>query len=73
MCDFFNCNIENIKKIIRFVCFYICYCFCLEKYGNFCFICKDFFFKRIIDLSDIFNSGLLEIKDNLLVINEINE
>lgn len=73
MCDFPNCNTENTQQITRLACFHTCHRLCLEKYGNSCPICKDPFLKRITDLSDTFNSGLLETKDNSPAINETNE
>ena len=73
MCDFPNCNTESTQQITRFACFHTCHRLCLEKYGNSCPICKDPFLKKVTDLSDTFNSGLLETKDNSPAINEKNE
>ncbi|XP_020612657.1 uncharacterized protein LOC110051025, partial [Orbicella faveolata] len=73
MCDFPNCNTEGTQQITRLACFHTCHRLCLENNGNSCPICKDRLLKRITDLSDTFNSGLLETKDNSPAINETNE
>lgn len=73
MCDFPNCNNESSQQIIRLACFHTCHRLCLERNGNCCPICKDPLLKRVTDLSDTFNSGLLEAKDNSPTINETNE
>ena len=72
MCDFPNCNTESSQQITRLACFHTCHRLCLEKNGNSCPICKDPLLKRVTDLSDTFNSGLLETKDNSPGINETN-
>lgn len=73
MCDFPDCNIESTQQVTRLACFHTCHLLCLEKNGNSCPICKDPLLKRITDLSDTFNNGLLENKDNSPAINETNE
>ena len=73
MCDFPNCNTEGTQQITRLACFPTCHRLCPEKNGNSCAICKDPLLRRITDLNDTFNRGLLETKDNSSAINETNE
>ena len=73
MCDFPNCNNESSQQISRLSCFHTCHRLCLEKNGNSCLICKDPLLKRVTLLSDTFNSGLLDTKDNSPAINETHE
>lgn len=60
LCDFPNCNNESTTEITRLACFHTCHLVCLERNGNSCHICKYLFLKRITDLSETFNKGLLE-------------
>lgn len=60
LCDFPSCSSDSTSEIIRLACFHTCHRSCLEKNEKLCLICKDPFLKRVNELSDSFNKGLLE-------------
>ena len=64
LCDFPDCNDNTTTQIERLACFHTCHLRCLEKHGNLCPICKDPLLKRLNNLTDSFNKGLLDSNAN---------
>lgn len=68
LCDFPNCknNSTSDSEITRLACFHTCHVSCLEQNGNLCPLCKGPFLKKITELSETFNKGLLDTTNNSL-------
>ena len=60
LCDFPHCENNTTSDIIRLACFHTCHVLCLQENGNLCPLCKEPLLKKIAELSETFNEGLLE-------------